>query len=142
MLLGTRSLRRAPTEYAHRIETANPKNVVGDEPCTDPELVSAVEEVLVRLVEGMDDPPYEFRVRVIQSEDINAFALPGGEIFFHSALLEKSESVHEVAAVMGHEVQHVLQRHGMRGIVRSAGLSIGLTVLLGLGVRRLSTGSP
>ncbi len=99
--------------------------------CDDEQLVGSVESILVRLVDAMDDPPYEFRVRVVREDVVNAFALPGGEIFFHTALLEKTESVDEVAAVMGHEVQHALQRHGLRSMARSAGLSIGLGLLLG-----------
>jgi len=99
--------------------------------CDDPALVGAVEGILLRLVDAMDDPEYTFRVRVARSPEVNAFALPGGEIFFNSALLEKAESVDEVAAVMGHEVQHVVHQHGLRGMVRSAGLALGLAVVFG-----------
>jgi Zn-dependent protease with chaperone function len=112
-------------------ETLADAQVVDAVVCSDPVLVGAVEEILVRLVEAMDDTGYTFRVRVIRSDDINAFALPGGEIFFHTALLEKAESVDEVAAVMGHEVQHVLLQHGLRGMVRSAGISLGVGLIFG-----------
>ncbi len=99
--------------------------------CDDPTLVGEVEAILVRLVEAMEDPEYTYRVRVIRDETVNAFALPGGEIFFHTALLEKADSVDEVAAVMGHEVQHVVHQHGLKGMVRSAGLALGVSLIFG-----------
>ena len=108
------------------------ESVVEDsELCTDPALVGAVEQILVRLVESMEGRRYEYRVRVLRDPEINAFALPGGEIFFNSGLLERAESEHEVAAVMGHEVQHIRQRHGLRSIVRSLGITVGVRAVLG-----------
>jgi len=99
--------------------------------CTEPAAVEMINGILDRLVEQMDEVNYEYRVRILRSDEINAFALPGGEIFFLSGLLEEAESEHEVAAVMGHEIQHVVQRHGLRGMVQSAGVRVLFMLVLG-----------
>jgi predicted Zn-dependent protease len=54
---------------------------------------------------------YNFEVFAVKDSSINAFALPGGFIGFHTGLLVSAESDAEVASVMGHETGHVLQRH-------------------------------
>jgi predicted Zn-dependent protease len=54
---------------------------------------------------------YNFEVFAVKDSSINAFALPGGFIGFHTGLLVNAESDSEVASVMGHETGHVLQRH-------------------------------
>jgi predicted Zn-dependent protease len=54
---------------------------------------------------------YNFEVFAVKDSSINAFALPGGFIGFHTGLLVSAESDSEVASVMGHETGHVLQRH-------------------------------
>jgi predicted Zn-dependent protease len=54
---------------------------------------------------------YNFEVFAVKDTSINAFALPGGYIGFHTGLLVSAETDSEVASVMGHETGHVLQRH-------------------------------
>ncbi|WP_243391877.1 M48 family metalloprotease [Polynucleobacter meluiroseus] len=54
---------------------------------------------------------YNFEIFAVKDTSINAFALPGGFIGFHTGLITSAESDSEVASVMGHETGHVLQRH-------------------------------
>jgi predicted Zn-dependent protease len=61
---------------------------------------------------------YNFEVFAVKDSSINAFALPGGFIGFHTGLLVSAESDSEVASVMGHETGHVLQRHLARQMDR------------------------
>jgi predicted Zn-dependent protease len=63
---------------------------------------------------------YNFEVFAVKDTSINAFALPGGFIGFHTGLLVSAESDSEVASVMGHETGHVLQRHLARQMDRQA----------------------
>jgi len=100
-------------------------------PCADGPLVDAVADILDALVKEVPDSGYTFELRVLKSDEVNAFALPGGKVFVLSGLLELSEDPSEVAAVMGHEMQHVLGRHGLRGMVQQAGIGLALTALLG-----------
>ena len=63
---------------------------------------------------------YNFEVFVVKDSTINAFALPGGFIGFHTGLIVSAESDSEVASVMGHETGHVLQRHLARQMDKQA----------------------
>jgi beta-barrel assembly-enhancing protease len=74
---------------------------------------------------------YPLQVRVITSEEINAFALPGGKIFVYSGIIEKMETYEELVALLGHEVTHVSNRHSLKSICRSAASSIVIASLFG-----------
>jgi predicted Zn-dependent protease len=63
---------------------------------------------------------YNFEVFAVKDSSINAFALPGGFIGFHTGLIVSAESDSEVASVMGHETGHVLQRHLARQMDKQA----------------------
>lgn len=93
--------------------------------------VAAVKEITHRLTEGIPENPYKFEVSVVKSDVVNAFALPGGYVVVFTGLLAKAESGEEVAGVLSHELNHVLQRHGLERIVKQIGLLAILTVVLG-----------
>lgn len=77
------------------------------------------------------DKTYPIKVKVLLSEEINAFAVPGGNIFIYSGLLEKLESPEELVALIGHEVTHVTERHSLKSIMRTLASSLLFTILLG-----------
>ncbi|WP_332686248.1 M48 family metallopeptidase, partial [Devosia sp.] len=54
--------------------------------------------------------PFELDIRVVRSDIPNAFALPGGQVFFFSSLLEQAETQDEFAGVLAHEIGHVAYR--------------------------------
>ncbi|MBH0195420.1 MAG: M48 family metallopeptidase [Nitrospira sp.] len=93
--------------------------------------MSAVEEITHRLVEQIPNNPYKFQVTVVKSDVVNAFALPGGYIVVFTGLMKKADSGEEVAGVMGHELNHVLQRHGLERIVKQLGLVAVVSIVLG-----------
>jgi predicted Zn-dependent protease len=69
--------------------------------------------------------PFEFHVLADQ-KTVNAFALPGGQIFITRALIDRLETEGQIAGVMAHEIMHVLARHGAERIAESQ-LAGGLT---------------
>jgi len=69
--------------------------------------------------------PFEFHV-LADREVVNAFALPGGQVFITTALLERLENIDQLAGVLGHEVGHVIGRHGAEQMAK-AELTQGLT---------------
>ena len=93
--------------------------------------VAAVNEITRRLTENIPDKPYTFEVSVVKNEVVNAFALPGGYVIVFSGLLEKAESGEEVAGVLSHELNHVMQRHGLERMVKQVGLIAIVTIILG-----------
>jgi beta-barrel assembly-enhancing protease len=87
-----------------------------------------------RLAASCGRPELPFAFAVIDSEERNAFATPGGYIFVTSAALEQMRDEAELAGVLGHEIGHVSARHmvkalHIRGVDRSAGA--GLASLVG-----------
>jgi predicted Zn-dependent protease len=88
--------------------------------CTDPGPLAYVEEIAQPLVDSSDSE-FEFQFVVVESEEVNAFALPGGFVTVNMGLLEAAETGEEVAAVIGHEMTHVTARHGTRRVLRQIG---------------------
>lgn len=80
----------------------------------DREAATKVKEVGQRLVQNTKagDSPYEFDFHLFADEQtVNAFALPGGQIFITAGLLKRLESEAQLAGVLGHEIGHVVARH-------------------------------
>ncbi|MBL8070508.1 MAG: M48 family metallopeptidase [Nitrospira sp.] len=93
--------------------------------------VSAVQEMTQRMTAKIPNNPYTFQVSVVQSPVVNAFALPGGYVVVFTGLMKKAESGEEVAGVLSHELNHVLQRHGMERLVKMMGLAAVVSILVG-----------
>ena len=56
-------------------------------------------------------PGLIYRAEIVDTPDFNAFAVPGGFVYVHRGLLEKINSIDELASIMGHEIAHVSARH-------------------------------
>src|SRR6185437_9388631 len=93
--------------------------------------VATVNEITRRLAEQIPENPYTFDVTVVRSDIVNAFALPGGYIVVFTGLMKKAESPEEVAGVLAHELNHVLQRHGLERIVKQLGFVAVVSIVLG-----------
>src|SRR5579872_6841469 len=79
----------------------------------DPIIAEYVNRVGQNLVRS-SDANVPFTIKVIDTEDVNAFALPGGFFFVNSGLILKADTEAELAGVMAHEIAHVAARHGTR----------------------------
>lgn len=96
----------------------------------DPIVTAPVNAIVDRLhaASGASDP---LRVVVVDRPEVNALAAPGGVIVVFRGLLEFSGGPDEVAGVLAHEIQHVLKRHVLRGLLQRASLAVVLAVLAG-----------
>ncbi len=74
---------------------------------------------------------YDFSVQLVDSEDINALALPGGHIVVFSGLVEQADSENELSMVLAHELGHFANRDHLRRLGRGLGLAIGAFMLFG-----------
>src|SRR3954468_18036158 len=83
----------------------------------DPVIAEYVNRVGQNLVRN-SDTKVPVTIKVLDSEDVNAMALPGGFFFVNSGLILKAESESELAGVMAHEIAHVAARHGTRQATR------------------------
>lgn len=83
-----------------------------------------------RVATASDRPNLKYTFRVIENEEINAFALPGGFIYIHSGLLKKIETDDELANIIGHEIAHIVARDGVNNMQKSILYSIPSQILL------------
>src|SRR5256886_1076017 len=83
----------------------------------DPVIAEYVNRVGQNLVRN-SDAKVPFTIKGLDSEEINAFALPGGFFFVNSGLILNADSEAEMAGVMAHEIAHVAARHGTRQATR------------------------
>ncbi|HEV7965949.1 MAG TPA: M48 family metallopeptidase [Candidatus Acidoferrales bacterium] len=79
----------------------------------DPVVTEYVNRVGQNLVRN-SDAKVPFTIKVIDSDEINAFALPGGFFYVNSGLILRADEEAELAGVMGHEIAHVAARHGTK----------------------------
>ncbi len=123
---------RIPVEWEQKLgETVYQDFLSKETVLKDGPAVSAVQEMTQRLTEKIPNSPYKFQVSVVQSPVVNAFALPGGYVVVFTGLMNKAESGEEVAGVLSHELNHVLQRHGMARMVKMLGLAAVVGIVLG-----------
>lgn len=96
-----------------------------------PPVIDGVTAIVERLAPHADAGELSFHVQVVASDEVNAFALPGGEIVVYTGLLRAAESPEQVAGVIAHEMAHVTLRHGMTRIAHAVGLTAAADLLLG-----------
>jgi predicted Zn-dependent protease len=98
----------------------------------DPIVAEYVNRVGQNLVRN-SDAKVPFTIKVIDSEEVNAFALPGGFFFVNSGLILKADSESELAGVMAHEIAHVAARHGTKQATKGQLINIATIPLLFMG---------
>src|ERR1044071_9396798 len=98
----------------------------------DPVIAEYVNRVGQNLVRN-SDAKVPFTIKVLDSEEVNAFALPGGFFFVNSGLILKAESEAELAGVMSHEIAHVAARHGTKQATRGELVNIASIPLIFMG---------
>lgn len=95
----------------------------------DPRGQSIVDRIGARLVQGSDAAkmPYRYQFHLLDDpQTVNAFALPGGQVFITTGLMRRLRTEGELAGVLGHEIGHVVARHGAEHIAKQQ-LTQGLT---------------
>ena len=116
---------RMGKQYAQMVE-ASSKMV------TDPVVTEYVNRIGQNLVRN-SDAQVPFTIKVIDSDEINAMALPGGFFYVNSGLILAADEEAELAGVMAHEIAHVAARHATRGMTRANWANIGTIPLIFVG---------
>ncbi|WKD49220.1 M48 family metalloprotease [Microbulbifer spongiae] len=98
----------------------------------DPVLTAYVNHVGQKVAAASDRPEIKYHFTIIDSQDINAFALPGGYIYINRGLLTYLHSEAEMAAVLAHEIGHITARHAVRQKTAATGANVAsvLSVLV------------
>ena len=95
----------------------------------NPEVERYIERIGQRILAVMGPQPFDYRFFVVADSQLNAFAVPGGSVFFYTGLIERAKSTSEIAGVMGHEIVHIKGRHMAR---HSGPDAISLLSLVGM----------
>jgi predicted Zn-dependent protease len=121
--IGNRKVDNGPNLYSIEKEIALGKELANQverqaKIIDDPVIAEYVNRLGQNLVRN-SDAKVPFTIKVIDTEEVNAFALPGGFFFVNSGLILKADSEAELAGVMAHEIAHVAARHGTRQATKS-----------------------
>jgi predicted Zn-dependent protease len=109
----------------------------------DAQVTSYVNAIVRRLAAEAGGPEFAYQAKVVNSREINAFALPGGYIYVNRGLITAARNEAELAGVLAHEIAHVAERHGTEQATKAYGAQAGVGVLaqiLGGRDRRLGVG--
>ncbi len=94
----------------------------------NPALQSYVNEVGQKVAQHSHRPNLRYHFTVLDSSEINAFALPGGYVYITRGIMAYLNSEAELAAVLGHEIGHVTARHGVRQQSAAQATNLGITI--------------
>jgi beta-barrel assembly-enhancing protease len=107
---------------------------------TDPQIVGYVTRIAEKVVAASDQPKTQVHVRVVRTDDVNAFVTAGGHVYVFTGLIATAQNESQLAGVLAHEISHAIARHVTEGATRNTmaqgGAQIGSAVLgqlLGLG---------
>jgi predicted Zn-dependent protease len=95
----------------------------------DPELNRRVQEVGRRIAAVSPHPEWDWQFTVIESDEPNAFALPGGKVGVNTGLFQVAKNDDQLAAVLAHEVAHAIARHGAERMSQQVLMQAGLAGL-------------
>ena len=98
----------------------------------DRDVEAYVNRIGQKLAANAGGPQFQYRFRVVNASDINAFALPGGFIYLNRGIIENAKSEGEVAGVLAHEIAHSALRHGTHQASKAYAAQAGLQILGGL----------
>jgi len=98
----------------------------------DPIVTEYVNRVGQNLVRN-SDARVPFTIKVIDSDEVNAFALPGGFFYVNSGLILRAQEESELAGVMAHEISHVTARHGTKNATKGELMQLATIPLILLG---------
>ena len=94
----------------------------------DPELnryINVLGDSIARLTSRAD---LDWHFFIVDSKEVNAFAVPGGFVYVNRGLIERTDQMDEVAGVLGHEIGHVVRRHTVKQMEKAQGANIGVTL--------------
>lgn len=92
---------------------------------------SAFQQIKDRLINALDTTAYRYEFTIIKSDQINAFTIPGGNIYMFSELIKVAETPEEVAAVLAHEIGHAEKRHVVTKLIKELSITAIISVLSG-----------
>lgn len=113
-----------------RVGAQEHKKIIGQYGLYDnPDLAAYVQEVGRRVAVNTERPNVDYKFFVLDSPNVNAFALPGGYVYVTRGLLALANNEAEMAAVLGHEIGHITGRHSAERYSRAVLTSLGAAAI-------------
>ncbi|HYW13225.1 MAG TPA: M48 family metallopeptidase [Longimicrobium sp.] len=106
----------------------------------DQATVNYVNQIGQQIAQIADPRGIRYHFYVVNSDVVNAFALPGGYVYINRGIIERADNVSELAGVLAHEVGHVAERHSIEQLQRAQNANLGLNVLYGVLLGRNPSG--
>ena len=95
---------------------------------SDPELVRYINVLGDSIAKLADDRQLEWHFYIVDSKEVNAFAIPGGYVYVNRGLIERVDKMDQLAGVLGHEIGHVVKRHSVKQMEQAQKANIGVTL--------------
>lgn len=126
------AVQRIPVSWEVTLgEAAATQFLARSSPIKKGEDLEALSTLFEKLTKATAEEGFQYELHLVDEQEANAFALPGGTVIVHSGLLREARSAEEVAGVLAHEIQHVRGRHGLRRIVGSLGMTAVAAAFIG-----------
>jgi beta-barrel assembly-enhancing protease len=109
------------TQYAQQINSQLP--IV-----QDPEINRYINVLGNQIAQRADQREIQYRFYVVNAREINAFAVPGGFIYVNRGLIERTNTLSQLAGVLGHEIGHVVRRHSVQQMQKAQGANFGVVL--------------
>jgi predicted Zn-dependent protease len=94
----------------------------------DPAIEAYVNQLGQSMAKKTNRGDLDWHFFVVNTDVVNAFALPGGYIYINRGVIERATAMDEVAGVLGHEIGHVVRRHSVKQMQQQQGANIGLAL--------------
>lgn len=94
----------------------------------DPEINRYVNLLGDQIASKTSRADLDWHFYVVDSREVNAFAVPGGYVYVNRGLIERTTQMDELAGVLGHEIGHVVRRHSIQQMEKAQGANIGVTL--------------
>src|SRR5688572_9464586 len=96
---------------------------------TDQRIVGYVDALGKDIARKTTRASLDWQFHVVNSDAVNAFAVPGGFIYVNRGLIERARTLDQLAGVLGHEIGHVVERHSVEQMKKATGANIGVALL-------------
>jgi beta-barrel assembly-enhancing protease len=96
---------------------------------TDPVISGYIQELGESIARNTTRADLEWHFYVVNTKQVNAFALPGGYVYVNRGLIESANTLDELTGTLGHEIGHVIQRHSVKQMQSAQKANVGVTVV-------------
>lgn len=103
----------------------------GNEENTNKDVVQVVDSLVNHICAANEIDSKTIEVHILNTSEVNAFALPGGRLIINSGLILNSENQEELAGVISHEIAHIELNHVMKKLIKEVGLSVLISITTG-----------